>query len=253
MEKILKKLGLDNKEIAIYLTLIEYGPRPASFIAGKTKLNRSSIYYLVDELVKKQIILQSDRAGVIYFAVGDPADLVLYLEKEQSKLKRLTLDVTEALPELEALQNHLSSWKPKFYYFQGQTEVRNLLEKTLQNKGKQLWSLLSMADVYGEFGEEHFEAYIKRRIDKGIHLQVIRSDDKDIHKERWKPGEAEIRTTRHLPKAVSPPDMSFYLWDQKYCAFLSSQKENYGLLIESEEFFQTQKMLFDSLWSISGE
>lgn len=250
MEKILKKLGLDEKEVAIYLTLTEYGPRPASFIAQKTKLNRSSIYYLVDALIKKQLILQSDRAGVTYFSVGEPSDLLLYLERREQRLKRLKTQVNDSLPELEALQNQMHSWKPKFYYFQGQTEVRNLLEKTLQNKGKKLWSLLSMADVYGEFGEDYFEKYIQRRIEKEIQLYVIRSDEKDLHRDRWLAVPEELRNTKHLPKGHPAPDMSFYLWDDRYCAFLSSTRENFGLLIESEEFFQTQKLMFDSLWLI---
>lgn len=248
MEKILTKLGFDRKEIAIYLTLLEYGPRPASFIAQKTKINRSSIYYLVDDLVARQIILQSERSGIICFAACEPADLIVYLQNQQQRLKSLETEVSERLPELEAMQNHLRPAKPKFSYFNGQKEVRGLLERTLNNKRQKLWAVLSMADIYAQFGEEYFENYVQRRIEKDILLKVVRSDQKDLHPERWQTSDAEMRAVRPLPERLEPPDMSFYLWDERYCAFLSSREENYGLLIESPEFFQTQKMLFDSLW-----
>ncbi len=249
MEKVLKKLGFDDKETQIYLTLLEYGPRPASFIAKHTNLNRSSIYYLVETLVKRRILLQSNRAGTTHFAACPPEDLLNYIDNQQERLRSLRSEVKDCVPELEAIQNRLSAWKPKFYYFQGQQEVRGLLERTLENKRQKLWAVLSMADIYAQFGEHYFEDYIQRRIDQEILLKVVRSDSKDIYPERWE--DDALRVVRHLPERIKAPDMSFYLWDEKYCAFLSSQEENYGLLIESPEFFQTQKMLFDSLWAVA--
>ena len=127
----------------------------------------------------------------------------------------------------------------------------DLLADTLNCNDKTNFAVLSMEDIYQSFGEKKFEKHIRKRIEKGIKLNVIRSDIKDKFKNRWNAVDTEKRTVKFMPSNITPPEMSFYLYNENKAAFFSSKKENYGLLIESKEFYQTQKILFDSLWHIS--
>ncbi|OZB03942.1 MAG: transcriptional regulator TrmB, partial [Rhizobiales bacterium 39-66-18] len=42
-----------------------------------------------------------------------------------------------------------------------------------------------------------------------------------------------------------------YVYDDKV-AIISSKRENYGLVIESEDFARLQTALFETLWSLSA-
>ncbi|GEM_PF-3348417 len=46
--------------------------------------------------------------------------------------------------------------------------------------------------------------------------------------------------------------MTTYLYDSKV-GLISTQKENFGMIIESKEFYQTMNNLFESLWQISAQ
>ena len=253
MEKILQKIGLSDKEIKIYLCLLEYGTRPASFLAQKTSINRATAYNILEQLLQKRIVTQTIRADIRQFTGCNPDKLLDYLDQEKEKLEDLKSDISGILPELEEVQKNLVGWKPKFQYFEGTVGARDLLEKTLACKTGQLYAVLSMKDTYEAFGEDYYNKVIQKRIQKQILLHVIRSDEKEVYQNHWKNSKEELRNLRALPKEISPPDMSFYLWDERYCAFVASKKENYGLLIESPEFYQTQKTLWNNLWNSSNK
>ncbi len=44
--------------------------------------------------------------------------------------------------------------------------------------------------------------------------------------------------------------MTIYMYDKKV-AMIGTLKENFGMIIESEDFYKTQLQLFESLWKIS--
>lgn len=251
MKKILQKIGLNEKEIEIYLCLLEYGTRPASFIAKKTDINRATAYNTLELLLQKKIVNQTVLADIRQFTACKPEELLFYLDQEKERLDDLKSDVSGILPDLTALQTTLTGWKPKFTYFEGKHGARELLDRTLNATEKKLYAILSMKDTYESFEEEYYEKTIAKRIKNDIWLNVIRSDTKEIYENHWTGCEKEKRTLRTLPTTLQAPDMSFYLWDERYCAFFASKKENYALLIESPEFYQTQKALWDNLWNNS--
>ena len=55
-EKVLKKLGLSNREIAIYLAGIKTGPSLASQIAKQANISRTLTYHLLKLLENKGIM-----------------------------------------------------------------------------------------------------------------------------------------------------------------------------------------------------
>lgn len=90
--------------------------------------------------------------------------------------------------------------------------------------------------------------YVKRRVEKGYILNVIRSKPKEVAPD-WPSGPAENRDLRYPPENMVF-DMTTYIYDNKV-GLISTEKENFGLIIESEEFSKTMKYLFEALWQIS--
>ncbi|MBI5411723.1 hypothetical protein HZA43_00940 [Candidatus Peregrinibacteria bacterium] len=88
-------------------------------------------------------------------------------------------------------------------------------------------------------------AIVNRLIQSSISLRVMRNKAKDI-KERWPSKPKDVRELRYLPAAMSFP-ATMYLYDGRV-SFISSEKEDFGLLIESPEIYQIQLNLFETLW-----
>ena len=53
MEDVLKKLGLENKEIKVYLALLTLGKSPVEKIKKETKIERTHIYKILERLQDK--------------------------------------------------------------------------------------------------------------------------------------------------------------------------------------------------------
>ena len=56
IEETLKKLGLNEKEITIYLMLLKIGSVPASVLGQRTNITRSTAQYTCQQLAKKGLI-----------------------------------------------------------------------------------------------------------------------------------------------------------------------------------------------------
>jgi hypothetical protein len=87
-------------------------------------------------------------------------------------------------------------------------------------------------------------------VEKKIYLQVIRISPYEI-KPIWPTAHEELRTVRLAPQGFNFP-LTMYIYDNKV-SLMSTKRENFSLIIESHEFMQTQKALFNILWQASGE
>lgn len=106
-----------------------------------------------------------------------------------------------------------------------------------------------MTDLYVIPGKDFMDSYVKYRIQMGYSLRVIRSKPKELAKEVWQTSTQENRQLRYAPQDMVF-SMTTYLYDNKV-ALISTDKENFGLIIESGEYVKNMKNLFEALWQIS--
>ena len=95
-----------------------------------------------------------------------------------------------------------------------------------------------MQDLYDIPGKIYMDDYVERRVEKGIKLRVIRSEMKDVE-EAWPASTKEKRELHYAPKDMIFP-MTMYLYDNKV-GIISTKNENFGMIIESKDFYETQK------------
>ena len=137
LKGVLKKVGLNKKEIHVYLALLELGSQPASVIGKKAKINRSTTYLILETLIKQGFVNQHIRADVKYFTASDPQVITQSLERHEKQLTETRKEIVELLPEFYALTNPLSIKPAAFHnelfglrYF-GDLERAKSLEKPL--------------------------------------------------------------------------------------------------------------------------
>ncbi len=244
MPKITKTLiqfGFTQNQTKIYLAVLELGEGKAQDIAKKAHVLRPTAYEVLEQLKEIGAVGQYSRHGVRFYMAEPPVKLEKILESKKKSIR-------DILPELESMYN-ISGFKPKIHYYEGLEGYKTVYEDTLTASGGRLYGILSMKDLFDTVGEEYMNDYIARRIKAGIHLQVIRSEAKD-KKPIWKESAKELRTLRLAPEDFTFP-LTMYIYDNKV-SLMSSKRENFGLIIESKEFMQTQKALFDILWQASS-
>ncbi|OGY74541.1 MAG: hypothetical protein A2445_02525 [Candidatus Jacksonbacteria bacterium RIFOXYC2_FULL_44_29] len=238
--KTLAEFGLTPNQTKVYLALLELGEARVQDIAKRAQVLRTTTYEVLEQLKQIGIISQYNRQNIrIYFA-EPPSSLEQILETKKKAIQKI-------LPQLESVYN-ISDFKPKIRYYEGVKGYKIVYEDTLTCQEKHLRAILSMQDMFEKMGEQYMENYIKKRATTGINLNVIRIGPHEV-KPIWPESREELRAVRFAPENFVFP-LTMYIYDNKV-SLMSTKRENFSLIIESKEFMQTQKALFEILWQVS--
>lgn len=152
------------------------------------------------------------------------------------------------MPQIRPLYNRAKG-KPQIRFYQGEEGVRTVLWETLTCQSKLLRGILAMDELTKTPGLEEMDGYIDERVKRGIKLKVLRSRHKDTES-IWPSSARDLRDLRYAPDNISL-SVTQYVYDDTVIT-ISSKREDYGLVIESEDYARLQTALFEALWSISA-
>jgi sugar-specific transcriptional regulator TrmB len=242
MEAALASLGITGTLFKLYAAAIELGEAPISDVAARAGLVRTTAYHALSRLQEEGLIVFSERNGKRCVIAEDPKVLMERLETRRQRL-------SAAMPKLRSLYNRIKG-KPQIHFHEGGEGIRTALWDCLNltEEPRLLRGYLSMHELRDSPGFAEMDRFIAARVERGIELKVIRSLEYDIGP-IWPSSRTALRELRYAPEAT-PLAMTLFIYDHRVC-LISSRHENYGLVIESEEFSTMQRLLFDTIWSAS--
>ena len=242
LDRVLIEIGLTETEVRFYLAALELGQAPIRDVAVKANIGRTSAYDVFARLAEHRLVSEvpSESGRSLLIAAEAPDRILEILEARRRELEHI-------LPELRSLHNHSAS-KPKVRYYQGQEGIKSVLEETLACRSSELLGMLSMRDLYEVPGRDWMDDLVRRRIEAGVKLRVVRVHSSDLHA-LWPESASDRRSLRYAPAGFDFT-MTSYIYDDKV-AIISSRRENFAMTIESGEFAQMQTGLFETLWSVS--
>jgi sugar-specific transcriptional regulator TrmB len=246
---------LNEKEIAVYLGLLELGSQPASVVAKKAKINRSTTYLILESLMKKDLVDQYVRADVKYFTAADPQVIVKSLKQKEGKLKKTRNDLTSLLPELYSLSNPLST-KPRVRFYEGEEGVKRAMEDTLTASDILLSydALDSWFDSTPALQEYIMEYAMLRAHKHKIPLKSLFLDSPRVREyivEKYPPHQNKVDPLlefRWIPKDISPFNIELNIYDDKVSIVSLAKNELLGVIIESHEIAKIHKSIFELAW-----
>lgn len=145
MKEDLLKIGLNQTEIDIYLTLLEYSRLTPANLGKITNINRSTVYAACFELIKKGLI-EEDLSGKTksYMALS-PQRLKDYLGKRLREIRADELVIERIIPDLEQIPKSGNYSIPKVQVVYG-ADVEDFLykktqvwEKSMRDCGETTW------------------------------------------------------------------------------------------------------------------
>lgn len=239
LKQVLNELGVNRSKADVYLACLELGRAKVSVIANKAGVPRTTANEILEQLAKKGLIIKIRRGRTLIFEAESPTKLKLLLKEQEHRLD-------EAMPELKLLFN-TAGIRPRIRFYEGVEGIKEVLKDTLTVKNKILRGILSMEDLYQIPGKKFMDEYVSKRIANGIRLQVIRSELKEVG-ETWPSSQKENRELRYAPMQMIFP-MTLYLYDNKV-GVIGTKKENFGIIIDSEDFYHTLKNFFEITWEV---
>lgn len=251
LNSVLKSLDLDDSEARTFIALLRYGPQGASSLAKRLGVVRSSLYGFLARLVERGLVTEVTREGLKIFQAESPEKIGLLLKQKKEALEKEEETFRRLLPELKAYKGR-DVLGPRIQVFEGAEGLRSVLREMLLYSDIEtyaFWPIKHMVDI---LTPAFFRYLNKERIRNSIYTKAIwpRSAVVDVRKHPYLgSGEGFKREIR-----IAPPNMQFtmgyWIYDNKV-AFISSRKESFGFVVESEELCNTLLMQFQLAWQVS--
>jgi sugar-specific transcriptional regulator TrmB len=241
IENLLKQAGFSDKEMSVFLALLEMGRGKVSEISRKAGINRTTGYVILDGLVNKELASISGKEPKQEYMAESPEKLVKFLNNIAKKQKFIADEANKMLPELMAAYN--TGNRPKVRFYEGIEGLKQVYEDTL--------TATESIVAYATFDDMHktlpnyFPGYYKRRAKKGIFARGI-APATPLARERMKLGKEEARDLALVPvdKYNFSPEIDIY--DNK--VMIASWREKLGIIIESDEIADAMKKIFELAW-----
>ena len=246
IKNVLQNIGLNEKEIEVYLVALELGTQPASTIARRIKIPRNTTRFLLDKLVDKGLIKKTKRANTQLYTPEEPKNLVNLLERQRVDLNVVidtkVTQLKEVMAELES-RYRPESTKPKVTFYEGGDGLIKVYEDTLRSS-EPLRSFASFDAFHGVL-PDYFKTYFNRRVKNKIMMRSIHPDT-PLAREKTKNDKNEMRESRLIPSNTYSftPEIQFY--DNKVS--ITSLKEKLSIIIESQEIYEAMVVAFELAW-----
>ncbi len=246
IKQALEEIGLSKLEVNTYLYLLRLtNPQPASIIANRISLNRTTTYKALVNLSKKGLATKTMKHGIIcFFAEAPEETLKALIDEKKQSLEKISNSIIEALPSL-TISEEVSPNVPKIRYYEGLDGIKQIYEFILREK-VDYYRYGDIGKIYGTLGD-FTDDFIKRRNELGITAHAIMpyfENKEDLYKSN----EAELREALYIPHEIFPIEGEIRIFGNKV-GILSLKKESpIGILIESETIARMFKAIFMLTW-----
>ncbi|MDZ7799126.1 MAG: helix-turn-helix domain-containing protein [Patescibacteria group bacterium] len=245
MKEFLRQFNLRRIEIELFEKLFFEGEMTASTLAKKVNISRTSVYDLLEKMIDKGLIFESPKAGVNQYAVKNPEKLNILLSEKEKEFEK----ARKSFKSLEKLYKNDSIKEPSLQIYHGQSALQQMMKDMLlyrDIKVRAYWPIMKMIKI---LGKSFLIKFHQERIARNISLKTIwpASQIPSIKKYPF----LGIDKENKRKVKIAPKSVNFSLGYVIYGStvrFLSSSKENYGFLIESEELSKMMKGQFDIVW-----
>lgn len=247
MIETLIKLGLSEKEAAVYLAALELGEDTAQNIAEKSQVNRATTYVILEKLIKLGLVSTVERGKKTAFIAEDPHELANIFEAQRREIDERKRLLADSMSQLQAVHN-ASQKKPIVRFFEG-ADGLEALDRYGHDQIKPNSEYLGIIPV--DIVEEQFprrrSAAVNDRVERGIRSLAIYTHKDGAVMLAHDP--ANLRESRFLSRDVFPITGSITIypeWGVKFFDF--DPHVPVGVLIQSPAIANNMKELFKLAW-----
>lgn len=257
IETILKNFGLNEKETAVYLALISLGPSPVRLLAAKSGVNRGTTYDILKSLIALGLVSYYNKQSHQYFAAESPEKLLSALDDKKQGVESLQSEIKQSLPQLKSLYERQGG-KPAVKLYEGLKGLKSILEDVLETVGREkvkeyyVYSSVNLRkDVY-----KAYPVFSDLRKKKKIFVKTIALGEGGqlvgLDERKWLVSENRTDQTNQIDRIDGKNNLRAtyeIIYAGKVAHISLDDTENpVGVVIQNRGIYETQKIIFESLW-----
>lgn len=241
INQTLRSLWLNDNEIIIFSELLTIWSSVASTLSARTKINKSTVRYICQNLEKKWLIFSIKKDNTFVYTAESPRRLYSLLKEDKRKLQIKEDNIAKSIEYFEQLKNAKTTL-PKVSFYQWQEWLEKLYEKILDynqpiDSFEDNWEMFKSIPDFVKY-------FISERKKRKIYNRVICPSNNTINIE----SEENLRSVINIDEKLFP-----FTWDIKICAdhvsIMSFKKNNsVAISITDEDIANNFRVLFNFIW-----
>jgi len=238
MENNLKELGLDEKEIAVYLAILELGQANVLEIAQKSGIPRATVYGVLEKLISEELINTIIKGKRRFYIAEDPSKIIQKIKRKEPKIRQIVFGLQKIYLK--------STSRPVIRYYEGVKGIIKMLDDIFITvpRGGTFEVILNVSDEFPILGEAYFD-HVRKRVAKKIWIRVI-AEKSEFTKNWPKEIKKYQRKFKFLPRGEHF-SVSYHIYGNKVSMF-SLQGPVVGVIIENKEIADMERLQFEYMW-----
>ncbi|MCK5026031.1 MAG: hypothetical protein KAS15_05535 [Nanoarchaeota archaeon] len=238
MKEELRRYGLSEKEIGVYLSLLKLGNATTNRISEITDIRRSTVYEVLESLKKKGLVGGFQKHKKQYFNAAKPSVLIDLLHDKENMIKTI-------LPDMNKL-SQLICEKPRVEVFAGISGIKTASEDMLNYKEILIYGATTLADnLLGHYNAN----FAERRTKKKIMLKAVIAKDVPDHMLKTNVRRyTKIRTLQFFKGHNSV----YFIYGSKVM-IMTLGEELMIMRVTSSLLVESQRIIFNFLWDLGKE
>lgn len=117
-EQYLINIGLSEKEAKVYLKLLQVDRDNVTGLAKKTKINRTTIYPVIESLKEKGLVSEVNEGKKVEFQAEPLERLETYVERQKVLYEESAKRLRDVIPQIKSIEREAGE-RPVVKYFEG--------------------------------------------------------------------------------------------------------------------------------------
>ncbi|MFA6279019.1 MAG: helix-turn-helix domain-containing protein [Candidatus Paceibacterota bacterium] len=179
LEKYLQEIGLNEKEAIMYLALLQVDNASVIAIAKETKINRSTVYVVLEGLMEKGLVSETESGKKVHYQAESPERLQTFVEGQKMVLEEQSKRLGDIIPQIKSVQR-ASGERPLVKYFEGREAAlsNHFLFFNAQDKEGIVYALFDKDLLEEVFSSGEITAVQKIRPGKNIKAKTLYTSNK---------------------------------------------------------------------------
>lgn len=246
---IFTEIGLSDLTQKVFSVLLSAGSLTARQLADKVGIPRPSVYDHLNILIEKGLVAERQLEGKKFFYIDNIKNVEELLNDKIDFLKKEKAEFAQSLPSLLAKATFS---EPQIKFYSGKEGMKQVMNHIMMNSHIETRLFWPMDEMMKLFGPEYLKELNEKRIRRNIYLRAIWPSNQKIDIKKYpylQSGENNLRDLRLAPENLKW-QMGYWTFDDKV-AFLSSEKEGFGFVVQSQDFSNLIRIQFEELWKVS--
>jgi sugar-specific transcriptional regulator TrmB len=240
--------GLSNEQSTVYIALLCNGPKTALELARLTKISRTQIYRILDELKDSQLVDYDSSLSTSIFEAMPPSNLEAKVVAKETEALLMKSSLNETYAMLKSLAGNNPHIKSKTLHYQG---IEGLKQVN--------WNMTKAVGEYRVFEVSHLSSFLDKKFAERCRQrtmdQKIKSYDltnnPNIYKKDLEPVSLDLASYRYINPKILDIKFEMYVYNDVVTLVDYSSDEIFALEIYHQTLADMQKQIHRALWSLA--